>query len=826
MSATRCPFEDCSYNIAENTDANVVVQLLKMHEAAAHARPSVSFTADKVSRPQVSAAGSSEEWTYFLCRWTDYKKAVHLTGSDCVLQLLECCDETLRRDLTRASGGSLATKSEVDVLAAMRRLAVREENTMVARVALQNMTQDTDESIRTFAARLRGQAAVCHFTIQCPNGACERDISYQDEVIRDIIARGVSDSDIQLELLGNQNQHTSLEETISFIEAKEAGKRSAQRLLQSQGIAAARSQYRRAKNPPAPLDQKRPPATAPAEVCQYCGREGHGTKAPPSVRATSCPAFRHQCRNCRRRHHFAEVCRQQKIAAVAGADTTAGREDGSFGVLCGITDELSGHTAIPNTYSTRTDATCSATLAHHMFDDASQRWHRQASRPQPTVDLELSIDPTDYNSLGLECPTRTATITQQAIADTGCQSCLAGTNLLHRLGIMEDELVPTSMRMYAANGNPIELRGTVILRISGQSQGLRRETRQFVYITPSTKALYLSRDACRDLGIIDSEFPSIGLVSTLADDIPPTDSQPCSCPTRQLPPPMPTDLPMEATEENTEPLRQWLVDYYSSSTFNTCEHQPLTKMDGPPLRLMIDKDADPVACHKAIPVPLHWQAEVKEALDRDVQLGVIEPVPVGDPVTWCHRMVVVSKKNGKPRRCVDLQPLNRHAARETHHTASPFHQARSVPGNTYKTVLDAWNGYHSVPLHQDDKHLTTFLTPWGRYRYRVAPQGYISSGDGYTRRYDEIIMSTGLSHGSYTKCVDDTLIWGNSIAETFWRTVEWLDMCGKHGITLNADKFVFARQTVEFAGFEISPEAVRPCRKFSGASPSSPLQGT
>ncbi|KAF0287263.1 hypothetical protein FJT64_014293 [Amphibalanus amphitrite] len=221
MSATRCPFEDCSYSIAEDTDANVVVQLLRMHEAASHARPSVSFTADKVRRPQVSAAGSSEEWTYFLSRWTDYKEAVHLTGSDCVLQLLECCDEALRRDLTRASGGSLATKPEKDVLAAMRRLAVREENTMVARVALQNMTQDTDESIRTFAARLRGQAAVCHFTIQCPNSACGKDISYQDEVIRDIIARGINDSDIQLELLGNHNQHMSLEETISFIEAKE-----------------------------------------------------------------------------------------------------------------------------------------------------------------------------------------------------------------------------------------------------------------------------------------------------------------------------------------------------------------------------------------------------------------------------------------------------------------------------------------------------------------------------------------------------------------------------------------------------------------------------
>ena len=788
-----------------------MVQLLRMHEAAAHARPSVSFQADKVSRPRVSAAGSSEEWTYFLSRWADYKEAVHLTGSDCVLQLLECCDEALRRDLTRASGGSLATKPEQDVLAAMRRLAVREENTMVARVALQNMIQNTDEPIRTFAARLRRQAAVCHFTIQCPNSACGRDISYQDEVIRDIIARGISDSDIQLELLGHQNQHMSLEETISFIEAKEAGKRSAQRLLQSQGVAAARSQYRRAKNPPAPPDQRRPPAATPAGACQYCGQEGHGTKAPHSVRATSCPAFGRQCRNCRRRDHFTEVCRQQKTAAVTGASAATRHEDSDFGVLCGIAD----HTAIPNPDSTHTDAaSCSATLAHHMFDDESQRWRRQTSQPQPTVDLELSVDPADYSSLGVECPNRTTTITQRVIADTGCQSCLAGTNLLRRLGIAEDELVPTSMRMHAANGNHIELRGAVILRISGQSNGLRRETRQFVYITPSTTAVYLSRDACRDLGIIDSEFPSIGLVSTLTDDGPSTDRQPCSCPTRQPPPPMPTELPMEATEENTENLRKWLVDYYSSSTFNTCEHQPLTKMDGPPLRLMVDKDADPVACHKAIPVPLHWQAEVKEALDKDVQLGVIEPVPVGDPVTWCHRMVVVSKKNGQPRRCVDLQPLNRHAVRETHHTASPFHQARSVPSNTYKTVLDAWNGYHSVPLHPDDRHLTTFLTPWGRYRYRVAPQGYISSGDGYTRRYDEIIVSTGLSHGSYTKCVDDTLIWGDSITETFWRTVEWLDMCGRHGITLNADKFTFARQTVKFAGFEISPEAVRPCREF------------
>ncbi|KAK3777837.1 hypothetical protein RRG08_038085 [Elysia crispata] len=45
----------------------------------------------------------------------------------------------------------------------------------------------------------------------------------------------------------------------------------------------------------------------------------------------------------------------------------------------------------------------------------------------------------------------------------------------------------------------------------------------------------------------------------------------------------------------------------------------------------------------------------------------------------------------------------------------------------YKTVFDAWNGYHNIDLDERDRHLTTFITPRGRYRYLVAPQGTISA---------------------------------------------------------------------------------------------------
>ena len=191
-------------------------------------------------------------------------------------------------------------------------------------------------------------------------------------------------------------------------------------------------------------------------------------------------------------------------------------------------------------------------------------------------------------------------------------------------------------------------------------------------------------------------------------------------------------------------------------------------------------------------------------------MGVLEPVPVGKPVTWCHRMVICAKKNGKPRRTIDFQSLNSHATRETHHTQSPFHQARSVPHGKKKTVFDAWNGYHSVPLHPDDRHYTTFITPWGRYQYCTAPQGYIASGDGYSRRYDEVVAS----FPQKTKCIDDTLLWSDTIHDCFFQAARWLDICGKHGITLNPEKFMLAQDEVEFAGFKITNDIVHPCKKF------------
>ena len=99
------------------------------------------------------------------------------------------------------------------------------------------------------------------------------------------------------------------------------------------------------------------------------------------------------------------------------------------------------------------------------------------------------------------------------------------------------------------------------------------------------------------------------------------------------------------------------------------------------------------------------------------KLGALERVCFSKPVAWCHCMVVTRKQDGSPRRTVDLSPLNEYCKRETCALETPFTLARRNPKGTFKTVRDAWNGSNGVLLKENDRHLTTFITLFSRYRY-------------------------------------------------------------------------------------------------------------
>ena len=151
--------------------------------------------------------------------------------------------------------------------------------------------------------------------------------------------------------------------------------------------------------------------------------------------------------------------------------------------------------------------------------------------------------------------------------------------------------------------------------------------------------------------------------------------------------------------------------------------------------------------------------------------------------------------------------------RETHHTPSPFHLAVSIPPNVKKTVLDAWNGYHALALNEEAKNATTFITEDGRYRYLVAPQGFHGSGDGYTARTDAITEGFPRKR----KCVDDSLLYDATIEEAFWHTIDYIILGSENGIIFNKGKFQFAMDEVDFAGFNITKDGIKPTKRMVGA---------
>ena len=75
---------------------------------------------------------------------------------------------------------------------------------------------------------------------------------------------------------------------------------------------------------------------------------------------------------------------------------------------------------------------------------------------------------------------------------------------------------------------------------------------------------------------------------------------------------------------------------------------------GEPMKIHTKPETTPYCCKKPTMVPLNFRAQVKADIEADMMKGILERVPDGEPDTWCSRLVIQEKKNGKVRRTIDL----------------------------------------------------------------------------------------------------------------------------------------------------------------------------
>ena len=210
-----------------------VLKDLELHLAMAHGfghghgggghREAVSeVKPDEFPRPEITDPATDTDWQYFESSWEAYKRATKVTGQTACDQLWHCPTESLKKKVF--DSGIRPTMQEEQILAGIKRLAVKAHNNMINIVDFQSLCQDRDELVPQFAARLNGGAAICDFTVKCK---CLESVSYSQAMQSFQIIRGLYDTDIQEKILAEAaNKDLDLAEIVKLAEAIESGKRS------------------------------------------------------------------------------------------------------------------------------------------------------------------------------------------------------------------------------------------------------------------------------------------------------------------------------------------------------------------------------------------------------------------------------------------------------------------------------------------------------------------------------------------------------------------------------------------------------------------------
>ena len=462
-----------------------------------------------------------------------------------------------------------------------------------------------------------------------------------------------------------------------------------------------------------------------------------------------------------------------------------------------------------------------------MYDRRSKRWvNRSTSNDTKPLPVRLELHSKSIAELDSKKNLDAYSVrrwTADSTPDTGATVVCHGPELMDKMKIGKSQLMKADIKLYAANRRRLDVLGCLPFHITHVES--EQSTLEMVYVVKELRGLYLSKNCLVALGCIPPSFPLPAASATLTakhtdsvcamedcNDAQKAETAPCGCPKR-TDTPDPPEPPCELTEENIPRLKAFIMAHYASSTFNTCCHQSLPFMHGPPLEIQLKPDAKPSACYTPAVIPIHMEKAVKEALDRDESMGVIQKVPPNVHTHWVARMVIQRKHNGDPRRTVDYQALNDCTLRQTHPTSPPYRQASSVPRNWWYTSADAFNGYHSTLLKQECRPLTTFITPWGRYWYNSTMQGSNIAGDAFTHRFDMITSELT----DYKRQIDDSLLYKPTVADMYQHTVEFLSLVGKNGILQNPDKFVFCEKSIDWAGYRIGPDTLKPLLKHTEA---------
>ena len=220
-------------------------------------------------------------------------------------------------------------------------------------------------------------------------------------------------------------------------------------------------------------------------------------------------------------------------------------------------------------------------------------------------------------------------------------------------------------------------------------------------------------------------------------------------------------------------------------------------------KIQLRPDAKPSCIYTARKVAQPLMGKVKEELEAMKRNGVISPVT--EPTDWCSALVVVPKAKGGVRLCIDLTNLNKAVRREVYPMASVDESLAKLAGSRVFSKLDARSGYWQIPLDDESRLLTTFITPFGRFCMNRLPFGICSASEIFQRMMTEVMegLDGVVCHQ------DDVLIHAPDDATHDAILRAAMERVKKAGLTLN-EKCEFSQSQVKFLGHIIDADGIRP----------------
>ena len=192
--------------------------------------------------------------------------------------------------------------------------------------------------------------------------------------------------------------------------------------------------------------------------------------------------------------------------------------------------------------------------------------------------------------------------------------------------------------------------------------------------------------------------------------------------------------------------------------------------------------------------PMGFEKEEKKTVDSMLGAGVIEP----STSDWASPPVLVRKKDNSWRYCLDFRALNNVTVKDAYPLPLIEDCLDSLAGKSWFSTLDMNSGYWQIPLAEEDKKKTAFMTRYGLFQFTRMPFGLANGPATFQRAMHHVL--SGLIWDAVVVYLDDISVVGETFEENLENLVEVLGRFRKFGLKLKASKSVLFKRETKFLG--------------------------